>query len=123
MQSYEVGIIPKEKIFFDKYLTPPVDVSLRDESFAYRAVKHIVATRETADDLLELLHKRNIQLFNNQMEVKEWEANWHKVITNFIAHIMPIKEKLISYENNIAHTVKILEKKYGSSMMSNFEVK
>jgi hypothetical protein len=29
----------------------------------------------------------------------------------------------VSYENNVAHTAKLLEKKYGSATVSNFEVK
>ena len=123
MQSYEAGIIPKENILFDKYLTLPVDVTLKDVSFANRAVKHIVATREAASDVLELLHNRNVQLFNSQMEVKKWATNEHKVITDFITHITPIKDKLISYENNVVHTAKILERKYGSTTGTNFEVK
>ena len=57
------------------------------------------------------------------MEVRKWAVNECNVITDFIASVAPINEKLISYENNLSHAVKILEKKYGSTTVSNFEVK
>ena len=60
MQSFEEGIIPKENVFLINklYFILSNDASLKAHvSFEYRAVKHIVATRETADDVLELLHK------------------------------------------------------------------
>lgn len=123
MQSYEEGVIPKENIFFKKYLTPPVDCSLKDVSFANRSLKHIVATKTTAEDILDLLQKRKVQLFDSQMEVQKWAANEYNVISDFIASITPIQQKLISYESNLFHAAKILEKKYGSATLSNFEVK
>lgn len=123
MQSYEEGLIPKDNIYFNKYLGLPNDVSLKDVSFANRALKHITASRETADGVVEFLQKRKVQLFNSQMEVHKWAANEHKAITDFIDSITPLIAKLVSYENNVAHTAKHLEKKYGSATVSNFEVK
>ena len=48
MQSYEEGVIPKENIFFKKYLSPPVDCTLKDLSFANRSLLHVIATKKAA---------------------------------------------------------------------------
>jgi hypothetical protein len=77
MQSYEEGIIPKDNIYFNKYLSLPIDISLKDVSFANRALKHITASRGTADGVLEFSQNRKVQLFNSQMEVHKWAAKEH----------------------------------------------
>ena len=42
--SYSSGVIPKENIYFSKYLQVPEDVSVKDVSFANRAASHITDT-------------------------------------------------------------------------------
>lgn len=122
-KSYEEGIIPKENIFFNKYLTMPEDVTLKEVSFANRAASHISGTRQAADELLELMQNRKVHLFDSHMELRKWAANENEVVTKFIAAVGDLKAKVALLEDDVAHTAKNLCKKYGNATVSQFELK
>ena len=121
--SYSSGVVPKESIFFSKYLQVPEDVLVKDVRFANRAASHITNTRKSADELLELLQKRKALLFNNQLELKKWASNEHGVTTAFIGEVEKLKAKFVNYENNVCHTAKVLSKKFTMPTVSDFEKK
>lgn len=121
--SYAAGIIAKENIFFQKYLSVPEDITVKDVSFASRAACHITKTRKSLDELLDVLHKRKTKLYNNKLELKMWATSEYQATTAFINQVEELKRKLVSYENNVSHTSKVLSKKYGASVVPDFERK
>ncbi|CAB3995990.1 Hypothetical predicted protein [Paramuricea clavata] len=70
LTSYEEGLIPKENIMIKRNLEMPTDPTLKDVSHAGRALEHIKSTCAKSDELLEMLKKRNQELYKEENEVK-----------------------------------------------------
>ena len=123
MTSYEEGLIPKENIMIKRYLEMPTDPTLKDVSHAGRALKHIKSTCiSKSDELLEMLKKRNQELYNEENEVKRWAKNEAEVINGYISTMKGLKEKLFCFEDNLKFVNTNLQKKFSSSDISTYEI-
>lgn len=117
LRSYEEGLIPKESIMIKRYLEMPDDPTLRDVSHASRALEHVKSTFVKTDELLEMLKKRNLELYDRNSEVKRWAKNEAEVIHGYISSIKELKGKLVRFEDNLKFVTTSLQKKFSSSKL------
>jgi hypothetical protein len=122
LTSYEEGLIPKDNIMIKRYLEMPTDPTLKDLSHAGRAMEHIKPTCAKSDELLEMLKKRNQELYNEENEVKQWAENEAEVIHGYISTMKGLKEKLVCFEDNLKFVTTSRKKKFSSSDISTYEI-
>jgi transposase len=122
LTSYKEGLIPKDNIMIKRYLEMPTDPTLKDLSHAGRAMEHIKSTCAKSDELLEMLKKRNQELYNEENEVKQWAENEAEVIHGYISTMKGLKEKLVCFEDNLKFVTTSRKKKFSSSDISTYEI-
>ena len=100
LANYEEGLIPKENIMIKRYLQMPADPTVKDVSLASRAFEHVKSTCAKNDELLEMLKKRNQELYDEENEIKRWAKNEAEVVHGYISTMKELKEKLVCLEDN-----------------------
>jgi hypothetical protein len=100
----------------------PTDPTLKDVSHAGRALEYIKSTCAKSDELLEMLKKRNQELYNEENEVKQWAKNEAEVINGYISTMKALKEKPVCFEDNLKFVNTNLQKKFSSSDISTYEI-
>ena len=81
---YEQGLIIKENINFKRYLTLPINSTLKDASQAGRALQHVQSTRLKIDEIQEKLRNRNLELHDRDHKIRKWASNEFNVIHQYI---------------------------------------
>jgi predicted O-linked N-acetylglucosamine transferase (SPINDLY family) len=89
---------------------------------AGRALEHIKSTCAKSDELLEMLKKRNQELYNEENGVKRWAKNETEVINGYISTMKGLNEKLVCFEDNLKFVNTNLQKKFSSSDISTYEI-
>ena len=122
LANYEQGLIPKENIMIKRYLQMPADPTVKDVSLASRAFEHVKSTCAKSDELLEMLKKRNQELYDEENEIKRWAKNEAEVVHGYISTMKELKEKLVCLEDNLKFVTISLQKKFSSSAVSCYEI-
>ena len=120
---YEQGLIIKENIKFKRYLTLPSDPTLKDASQAGRALQHVQSTRLKIDEIQEKLRKRNLELLDRDNKIRKWASNEFNVIHQYLSSLRELREKISQLEDNLSHVTKILQQKFGSHAVCDFDEK
>ena len=101
----------------------PADPTLKDVSLASRTFEQVKSTRAKSDELLEMLKKRNQELYDEENEIKRWAKNEAEVVHGYnISTKKELKEKLVCLEDNLKFVTISLQKKFSSSAVSCYEI-
>ena len=72
--------------------------------------------------LLEMLKKRNQELYDEENEIKQWAKNEAEVVHGYISTMKELKEKLVCLEDNLKFVTISLQKRFSSSAVSCNEI-
>ena len=100
----------------------PADPTLKDVCLASGAFEHVKSTCAKSDELLEMLKKRNQELYDEENEIKQWAKNEAEVVHGYISTMKELKEKLVCLEDNLKFVTISLQKRFSSSAVSCYEI-
>ena len=120
---YEQCLIIKENIKFQRYLTLPRDPTLKDASQAGRTLQHVQSTRLNIDEIQERLRNRNSELHERDDKIRKWASNEFNVIHQYLSSLRELRKKISQLEDNLSHVTKILQQKFDSHAVCDFDEK
>ena len=104
-------------------MTLPSDPTLKGASQAGRALQHVQSTRLKIDEIQEKLRNRDLELHDRDNKIRKWASNEFNVIHQYLSSLRELREKISQLEDNLSHVTKILQQKFGSHAVCDFDEK
>ena len=86
-------------------------------------LQHVQSTRLKIDEIQEKLRNGNLELHDRDNKIRKWASNEFNVIHQYLSSLREFREKISQLEDNLSHVTKILQQKFGSHAVCDFDEK